>query len=516
MLGHRALSPEDYLAILKKRWWILAIPAIIFPIVAYAASYLVQPQYLSQTLVLVEQQKVPDKYVTPVIVEDISGRLSSMKEQILSRSRLQPILDQFDLFAGSHLNTDDRIDLMRKNIDIKPIQSETSHGLPGFFISFKANDAHTAQAVCAEITSMFVAENLRDRATQTEGTMQFLQSQLADAKRNLDEQDAKLAKFQQQYVGKLPGQEEGNMNMLNSLDTQLTATSQGIERMQQDRTLVDSMLAQATRDAAVVVPETQREAPVAQQAEMQQLLSQEADLTARYTDDYPDVVSVKRKIRDLRHQMAQSTAAVAPAGGGGHVDTPETQKLRLQLRAMDMGIAQKKKDQAALEGQIGLYQGRIAASPIVQEQYKNLTRDYQTAQTFYEDLLKKMNDSKMARDLESRQEGEQFRVMDAANLPDAPTSPKRPVFAAGGLLVGLLLGAGIIALIEYRDTTLRSERDIWAFTKLPTLAIVSLVDMPVGVGESGQGGRRWFGRKQRSGTSASEPGLDAPYPAAGR
>ena len=148
--------------------------------------------------------------------------------------------------------------------------------------------------------------------------------------------------------------------------------------------------------------------------------------------------------------MAQSSAPSASAGIVNHADTPETQKLRLQLRAMDMGIAQKKKDQAALEGQIGLYQGRIAASPMVQEQFKNLTRDYQTAQTFYEDLLKKMNDSKMARDLESRQQGEQFRVMDAANLPDAPTSPKRPVFAAGGLLAGLLLGAGIIGLMEYR------------------------------------------------------------------
>ena len=124
MLGHRSLSPEDYLAILKKRWWIIAIPAILFPIIAYAASYLVQPQYLSQTLVLVEQQKVPDKYVTPVIVEDINARLSSMKEQILSRSRLQPILDQFDLFSGNHMNADDRLDLMRKNIDIKPIESE--------------------------------------------------------------------------------------------------------------------------------------------------------------------------------------------------------------------------------------------------------------------------------------------------------------------------------------------------------------------------------------------------------
>lgn len=505
MLGHRSLAPEDYLAILKKRWWILAIPAIVFPVLAYAASYLVQPQYVSQTLVLVEQQKVPDTYVKPVIAEDISGRLSTMKEQILSRSRLQPILERFNLFAGDHATMDDRILMMQKSIEIRPIQSEMAHGLPGFFISFTANDARTAQAVCEEITSMFVNENLRDRAAQTEGTTQFLQSQLTDAKRNLDEQDAKLAKFQQEFVGKLPGQEEGNMNMLNSLDGQLTASTQAIDRMQQDRSLVEAMLAQAGHDN--VTPEVQRAAPEAQQAELQQLLTQEADLTARYTDDYPDVIAVRRKIRDLRHQMAQAPTS-SPGPAVAHTDSPEMQKLRLQLKAMDMAIAQRKKDQAGLQSQISLYQGRIAASPMVQEQYKTLTRDYQTAQQFYDDLLGKMNQSKMARDLESRQQGEQFQVMDAANLPDAPTSPKRPVFAAGGFLAGLLLGAAIIGLLEFRDTSLRSERDVWAFTKLPTLATISLLDLA----ETPARKQRWRNKKGKP----LQDGLEAPLPAPGR
>ena len=474
MLGHRTLSPEDYFAILKKRWWILAIPALILPILAYTASYLVSPQYTSQTLVLVEQQKVPDSLVKPVIAEDITARLASMREQILSRSRLQPILERFNLFATDHMNMDDRLDLMRKNIDIKPIQSEMAH-LPGFYISFKANDARTAQAVCEEITSMFVSENLRARADQTQGTTDFLRQQLDQAKRSLDDQDAKLAKFQQQYVGKLPGQEEGNLNMLNSLNTQLSASTQQIERMQQDKTLMEAMLSQQQHETSA--PEAQRLAPQTQQTELQSLLTQEADLTARYTDDYPDVVSIRRKIKDLKHQMAQAPAVstgnspVAP-----HIDSPETQRLRLQIKAMDMAIAQRKRDQAGIQGQVNLYQERISASPIVQEQFKNLTRDYQQAQAFYDDLLKKMNESRMASDLEHRQQGEQFRVMDAANLPDAPTSPKRPVFAAGGLIFGLALGVAIIALLEYKNTSLRSERDIWVFTKLPTLATISLLE----------------------------------------
>lgn len=473
MLGHRALSPEDYLAILKKRWWILVVPALLLPIIAFAASYLVQPVYTSQTLVLVEQQKVADDLVKPAIDQDISGRLASMKEQILSRSRLQPILERFNLFAGDHLTMDDRIDQMRKNIDVKPIRSEMAHGLPGFFISFKANEARTAQAVCEEITSMFVSEDLRARADQTQGTTDFLKRQLAEAKRSLDDQDAKLAKFQQQYVGKLPGQDESNINMLNSLNVQLTASTQQIDRMQQDKSLMEAMLVQQQRES--VPSEGQRMAPQTQQTELQSLLSQEADLTARYTDDYPDVVSVRRKIKDLKHQMAQ-----APTPGSAtptsHVDSPETQRLRLQIHALDMAITQRRRDQSGTQGQISMYQERISSSPLVQEQYKNLTRDYQTAQAFYDDLLKKTNESRMASDLEHQQQGEHFKVMDSANLPDSPTSPKRPVFAAGGLVLGLALGLGIVGLLEYRNTALRTEADIWAFTKLPTLATISLME----------------------------------------
>src|SRR5277367_5290737 len=220
MLGHRALTLQDYTAILKKRWWIIAIPAIIFPIVGYGVTFLVQPQYVSQTLVLVEQQKVPESYVKAVVTEDLSQRLASMREQILSRSRLQPIIERFNLFANGGMSMDDRIDLTRKNIGIAPIQSEIArtNGLPGFFISFKASDARTAQLVCGEIQSLFVSENLSDRAAAAAGTTAFLQGQLADAKAKLDEQNENLKKFEQAYMGKLPGAEASNLNMLTTLN----------------------------------------------------------------------------------------------------------------------------------------------------------------------------------------------------------------------------------------------------------------------------------------------------------
>jgi polysaccharide chain length determinant protein (PEP-CTERM system associated) len=510
MLGHRALTVQDYMLILKRRWWLIVIPAIIFPIVGYGITFLVPPEYLSQTLVLVEQQKVPDSYVKPVITEDLSGRLATMREQILSRSRLQPIIERFNLFANSKMSMDDRIDQTRKNIDIKPIQSDIARtgGLPGFFISFKANDARTAQLVCGEIQSLFVSENLSDRQASAAGTTDFLKGQLADAKAKLDEQDARLEKFQQTYVGKLPGAEASNMNMLTTLNTQLDAATQSLARMEQEKNYAESMLALQQSQTAQVSSDHGSIAPQARQADLQALLAEEADLTARYTDDYPDVVSVRRKIKELRQQMAATPAAAATTTSSTTpkaTDTPATLQLRAQLRAMDQAILQKKRDQAEVQSQLRMYQERVASSPAVEEEYKSITRDNQTAQAFYDDLLTKMNQSKMATDLERRQEGEQFRVMDEPNLPEAPFSPKRPVFVGGGLALGLGLGLLIIGILEYMDTALRTERDVWAFTKLPTLGVIAFSgdEEPVKVK------RRWFGRGSPDLTAEAKPLMNA-------
>jgi uncharacterized protein involved in exopolysaccharide biosynthesis len=172
---------------------------------------------------------------------------------------------------------------------------------------------------------------------------------------------------------------------------------------------------------------------------------------------------------------------------------------------MDQGIAQKKRDQAAIQAQLHQYQERVASSPEVEEEYKAITRDNQTAQLFYDDLLGKMNQSKMATDLERRQQGEQFRVMDEPNLPESPSSPKRPVYIMGGLAAGLFLGLLIVGTLEYLDTAVRSERDIWAFTKLPTLGVIALTGEPGPV----QSRRRWFRRRGSDLTAGTNPLMNA-------
>src|ERR1017187_5407003 len=249
MLGHRELTMEDYADILRRRFWLILTSTIVFLVVGVGVTFVLRPQYQSQTLILIEQQKVPEDYVKPVVEGDLSERLASMKEQILSRSRIEPIIKRFNLFASNNATMDDRVALTQKAIGVRPIpSSQSSRGMPGFYITFTAQDARTAQQVCSEITSLFVSENLSAREQSAEGTTDFLKQQLDDAKRNLDEQDAKLATFQQKYIGRLPEQESSNTNALQARTSQLDAANQAVSRAQQNVTLLDAMVSQQSHD----------------------------------------------------------------------------------------------------------------------------------------------------------------------------------------------------------------------------------------------------------------------------
>lgn len=478
MLGHRELTMQDYEEILKRRFWLISISAILLLAIGLGISFILPPQYMSKTLVLIEQPKVPEEYVKPVVDEDLGARLASMQEQILSRSRIEPIIERFGLYPSNKYTMDDRVDLTRKAIKVDPIPAgQSSHGMPGFYITFKAQDARTAQQVCGEITSLFISANLNAREESAEGTTDFLRQQLADSKRNLDEQDAKLAAFEQQYVGKLPQQESANTNTLQALTTQLDAATQSVNRLQQNVTFMETMIAQQPQGTADADPITGT-SPDSLSAQLKDALKQEKELEALYTPDYPDVIAAKRRIDNLRAEIAQEPDPAKPAKGKpatSRPDSPQVQQLKAQLRSERQALSAAKQEQNRVAQQVRTYESRIESSPMVEEQYKQITRDHETALQFYNTLLTKMNESSMATALEHRQQGEQFRVMDPPNLPDEPTFPNHYIFAGGGLAGGLALGLFIAAWLEYRDTSLRNEGDIWAFTKLPTLAVVSYV-----------------------------------------
>ena len=387
MLGHRELTTEDYTDILKRRFWLILISGILCLAAGVGATFIVPKKFQSQTLILVQQQKVPEDYVKPVVDEDLGVRLASMKEQILSRSRIEPIIRQFNLFATRGASMDDRLAETQKAIGINLIPSRGSNGMPGFYITFTANDAHIAQQVCAEITSLFVNENLSAREQSALGTTEFLKQQLEDSKKNLDQQDAKLAAFQRKYFGRLPDQEQSNTQTLQTLTTQLDAATQAMNRQQQEVTFLQAMVSQQARETQT----TETTAPGVptvdeRKTQLNALIQQRQALEAHYTPDHPDVIEVSRKIADLQAGIARASAEPASAPVAPTVnrpDSPQLVQLKAQLRAAQQAMADVKQQQGGIEQQIRNYESKIASSPQVEEEYKQVTRDHETALEFY-------------------------------------------------------------------------------------------------------------------------------------
>ena len=481
----RQLTAGEYLSILRRRVWWLLVPTLLGPILGYVISLKLPSRYTSQTLVLVEEQKVPDTFVKPVITDLLEQRLATMQEQILSRSRLKPIVERFGLFADKgNLSVDDKIELTRKATEITPVRPDFGFGggrpgMEGFHISFTASNPRLAQQVCGELTSMFMEENLRVREQRAEGTTDFLGSQLEDAKRELDDQDSKLAEFKRKYIGQLPGEDQGNFNMLNSLNGQLDAATQGLNQLQQNRTYIEAMLTTQLQSWQSVQagtgnsanPETLDQQLAKDQAQLSELLS-------KYTETYPDVIRLRSDIEQLKkriqEQNAMPHAAVKEQKTGS--EPPQVQQFRAQLASVEQAIRDKQKDQARIQQQIQTYQTKIQLSPVVEEQYKQLTRDHETALEFYNDLLKKKNQSEMATDLEKRQQGEQFRVLDPPNLPERPTFPDPILFSAGGLGGGLAIGVGLVVLLEFMKKSIRNEKDVTFYLQMATLVTIPDLD----------------------------------------
>ncbi len=466
---------------LRRYWWILPLSTLILGGMGLGATFVLHKRFTSQTMVLVVQPTVGPDYVKPVVTEDLNHRLASMKEQILSRTRLQPIVEKFGLYpeVRGQVHIEDLVERLRTAVEIKPLEptpGTQSRQLPGFYVDVTFDNPQIAQQICTEITSMFLEQNARERKQQANETTSFLSKQLEEAKKNLDDQDAKLAQFKRQYLGSLPEEEQSNLNILTGMNAQLEANTQALSRAHQDKAFNESLIGQLETNWKA--SQTGQNPETADQ-QLGALQEQLASLQARYTSEHPDVIKLKSRMEELKKRMAGTPKNNPSANGSTQAsaaEPPQLQQLRAKLRQDDMNITDLTKRQGQIQDQIRLLQDRVQASPMVEQQLKELTRSYQTAQDFYNDLLKKRQNAGVAGDLESQQQSEQFRVYDPPSLPDRPSFPKKPYFAGGGLGGGLALGLAILYLIAIGDKSMHTERDIELALKLPVLALVPLLE----------------------------------------
>jgi uncharacterized protein involved in exopolysaccharide biosynthesis len=496
MSENRELTMDDYLAMLRRRLKVILIPALIAPIGGFMVSHVFSPKYTSQSTVLVEGQKVPANYVLPVITSDFTQRVQTLSQEVVSPSRLRPVLESLGFVKPEEQAK--LISDIQQNMQVEPVITSmsaaasgagvsasvkkkpqvTDEPVPGFTVNYSDSNAERAQKICNALTDLIVTENLKERGDIAKSTTDFLGRQLDDAKRALDDQDSKLADFKKQYFGQLPTDADNNMRMLMSLNSQLDATTQTLSRAEQDKAYTESMLAQQIAAWKTSLSSTN---PQTLEQGLAQLQTQLLQLQARYTDDYPDVIKTKADIAEVEKKLKEVNAASASASANAGSDTasangsaepPEIRQLRLQIHQYQSVIEQATVDQKRLQSGINLYQSRTAMSPGIEEQYKLLTRDNDNAQALYKDLLSKKSSSAVATNMENQQEGEQFEILSTAGLPESPSFPVRAIFAAGGLGVGLGLGLLIAVVLEFSDKSIRTAKDAAAIMDLPLLISV--------------------------------------------
>jgi polysaccharide chain length determinant protein (PEP-CTERM system associated) len=507
----RELSMDDYLAMLRRRLKVILIPALLAPLAGFLMSYapFFTPKYTSQATILVEGQKVPDSYVAPVITSDFAQRVQTLSQQVISPSKLRPMIAEKGLAAPGQEG--DLIGKIRQNMQVEPVitsmsaaaspsakkkPSASNEPIPGFTISYSDSSAAFSQKVCNALAQLFLDENLKSRAEVATSTTAFLSRQVDDAKAAIDAQDAKLADFKRQYSGQLPTDVDNNMRMLISLNSQLDASTQTLSRAQQDKAYTESMLAQQVAAWKATQSSTN---PQTLEQQLTQLQGQLLQLQARYTEDHPDVIKTKADIAEVEKKLKEINAAAANSTDTTEKATasepPEIRQLRLQIHQYQGVIEQATIDQKRLQSQIGVYQSRTAMSPSIEEQYKVLTRDNDNAQAFYKDLLAKRSSAQLGTSMESQQQGEQMVAMGTASKPDSPSFPNRPIFAAGGLGAGLAIGVLIAAFLEFSDKSIRTGKDAASVMDLPLLISVPwLGEDEDHAATNGNGRRRFWGR----------------------
>jgi polysaccharide chain length determinant protein (PEP-CTERM system associated) len=488
MTKNGTITAADAKRIFRRYWWVLPLSILTLGALGFGATKVLPKKYTSLTTVLVEQPVVPPDYVRPVVQEDLNHHLASMQAQVLSSSRLQPIIDKFNLYSDQKGKVPDEVleGQLRKAIDVElmqPMLGAVNRQPPGFSVSVTFSNPQVAQQICQEVTSMFMEENKTGREQKAQETTHFLSDQLSQAKAKMDEQDAKLAQFKRQYLGSLPEEEQTNLNLLSGLNTRLEANTQAITRAQQDKEFTQTMLSEQEANWKATLTGTQDNSDT-QEEQLAALQTQLNQLLLRYRPEYPDVVRLKAQIEDLQKRMAEEPAttpstfsAASKKQTVSRHEPANIQQLRGKIKQDDMSIAELTKAQGQIQQQIALLQGRVQASPIVEEQYKDLTRNFQTAQEIYNGLLKNQADAAEATELEQQQESERFQVLDAPSYPSSPSFPDPLKFTGGGLAGGLIFGVGILYLIAMNDKAMYSERDVELCLKVPVLTVVPSMDL---------------------------------------
>ena len=496
---------SEYLEIFRRRKWfiVFSILTILFGAIVYCV--IAPESYKSSTTIFVIAPGVAEEYVRSTSGTRGEERIFSLRQKVMSRTNLMAVMSELGLYKGEKKSApaEALVEMMRKNIEIQvasnALRRERQGNENAFTITFSHPDPRMAQLTASRLASFFVEENVKTRAQQAEGTSEFLESQLKTTKGRLEVQEEKVKQYKLRYVGELPQQLQANLQILSRLQDQARINSDASRSARDRKVFVESQLRALEAQLKTTMSQTASETGTSSEDAIFNDLAAKrvrlAELSAKFTPMYPEIrrlreeISQQEKRLEERHRVERergntpeetpprmSRPLATSSQGVGAREREEIQRLRLQVAALDIEIESLKNDRVGIDKSSAQLETRVEKSPRREQEMVSLTRDYENLKRSYDDLLRKKLDAEMGQNLEVRQKGEKFTILDPANLPREPFSPNRPVVFGIAFVVAFMVGFGGAIGQEVVMPTLRGKRDFHQFFNIPVLASIPVIN----------------------------------------
>lgn len=469
----KKLNPEQILRIVIRKRWFLLIPFCLSLLAGIAYSILVPRIYTAETLILVEPQRVPDDYIRSVVAGDVESRVSTIQQQILSRTNLSRIIKDFNLFgtsSGNKLYLEDKIASLRRRISVEVTRSRRRSNADSFTISFKDANPETAMKVTNAIATSFIDENLKVREEQAVGTSNFLAGELESIRDRLEVLEEQLKNFRKENMGELPEQLESNLRILDRLQEQLSERQLNLREEKNNLQAIEAEIFSLTSEGtgSITALKTELVNEITKYRE-----SLEA-LKAKYTQEHPDVLRLKQLIADKEREYTALRES-----SGYEVTTPvnptiasSLNELRLRKKTVKQSVLALTNEIEDLQKQMADYEARVENTPKREQELLSLKRDYENMQALYNSLLNRRLEAELAANMERKQKGEQFRIVDPASLPQKPSDPNMKKMFVLFVVAGLGIGGGLICLQQMADKSLSSLEEIESISQLKVVATI--------------------------------------------
>jgi len=495
MLPGKQYAPRDFATMAWRHRWLIGLSLLVGTYAGLVVSSRLKDMYQSEMLIQVVPQRISDNYVRSTVTMRTEERLNSLSKQVMSRTELERLIEQMDLYPEERNEKpmQDVVLMMRSKVELEPVRSQRdTRETDAFYIRFTYPDRGIATKVTERLGALFINVNAQDRGDVARATSTFLQAQLREARQRLEATERRLEQFRERNAGRLPTQLDSNMQAIRGTQMELQALVESLARDRDRKLMLERLYADAQIEvpAALPTPPALQVAPggadvampagVTAQQQLSVAKEQLARLELRLKPEHPDILRTKRLILELEQRVTEDTARAANATPAEPAPLTQEQitrrdriqQMRAEIESIQRQLEFKEKEEQRVRGTIADYQRRIEQVPGVESEWIALTRDYDTQQTAYKDLLAKSEQSKVAAELERGEIGEQFRVLDPPRPPVRPIGLVRLQINGIGAIAGVVLGVLFAALLEWLDTTFHSAQEVIDVLKIPVIARV--------------------------------------------